>query len=194
MANIIKGTGRIEEYLTPEKLAGFGLENDWIRIKELIKATNAPERYLFEGQDINDSNLELDVANIIKGTGRIEKYLTPEKLAGFGLENDWTKIKELIKATNAPGRYLYEGQDINDPNLQLNMANIVKGILTQSLTKEDIETVLEFGDEAIKAISNIDESKQKDAIKILDRLSRSNSAELRRIKNQIVLKILDKET
>ena len=133
------------------------------------------------------------MANIIKGTGRIEEYLTPEKLDMFWLRNDWTKIKELIKATNAPERYLFEGQDINDSNLQLNMANIEKGILAQSLTKEDIETVLKFGNETIKAINNIDESKQKDAIKILDRLSRSNSTELRRIKEQMALQILKKE-
>ena len=193
VANAIKATGRIEEYLTPEKIVEYKLDLDSPEIKELIKLTKNPRMYLFEGQDINDPNLQLNMANIIKGTGRIEEYLTPEKLARFGLENDWTKIKELIKATNAPGRYLFEGQDINDPNLQLNMANIVKGILTQSLTKEDIETVLKFNNETIEALINVDESKQKDAIKILDRLSRSNSAELRRIKEQMALQILEKE-
>ena len=193
VANAIKATGRIEEYLTPEKIVEYKLDLDSPEIKELIKLTKNPRMYLFEGQDINDPNLQLNMANIIKGTGRIEKYLTPEKLARFGLENDWTKIKELIKATNAPGRYLFEGQDINDPNLQLNMENIVKGILTQSLTKEDIETVLKFNNETIEALINVDESKQKDAIKILDRLSRSNSAELRRIKEQMALQILEKE-
>lgn len=193
IANAIKATGRIEEYLTPEKIVEYKLDLDSPEIKELIKLTKNPRMYLFEGQDINDPNLQLNMANIIKGTGRIEKYLTPEKLARFGLENDWTKIKELIKATNAPGRYLFEGQDINDPNLQLNMENIVKGILTQSLTKEDIETVLKFNNETIEALINVDESKQKDAIKILDRLSRSNSAELRRIKEQMALQILEKK-
>ena len=193
VANAIKATGRIEEYLTPEKIVEYKLDLDSPEIKELIKLTKNPRMYLFEGQDINDPNLQLNMANIIKGTGRIEEYLTPEKLARFGLENDWTKIKELIKATNAPGRYLFEGQDINDPNLQLNMANIVKGILTQSLTKEDIETVLKFNNETIEALINVDESKQKDAIKILDRLSRSNSAELRRIKEQMALQILEKK-
>ena len=118
IANAIKATGRIEEYLTPEKIVEYKLDLDSPEIKELIKLTKNPRMYLFEGQDINDPNLQLNMANIIKGTGRIEKYLTPEKLARFGLENDWTKIKELIKATNAPGRYLFEGQDINDPNLQ----------------------------------------------------------------------------
>ena len=73
------------------------------------------------------------------------------------------------------------------------MTNIVKGALTQSLTKEDIETVLKFNNETIEALINVDESKQKDAIKILDRLSRSNSAELRRIKEQMALQILEKE-
>ena len=193
VANAIKATGRIEEYLTPEKIVEYKLDLDSPKIKELIKLTKNPRMYLFEGQDINNLEFKLNITNMIKGTGRIEKYLTPEKLARFGLENDWTKIKELIKATNAPGRYLFEGQDINDPNLQLNMANIVKGILTQSLTKEDIETVLKFNNETIEALINVDESKQKDAIKILDRLSRSNSAELRRIKEQMALQILEKK-
>ena len=193
IANAIKATGRIEEYLTPEKIVEYKLDLDSPEIKELIKLTMNPRMYLFEGQDINNLEFKLNITNMIKVTGRIEKYLTPEKLARFGLENDWTKIKELIKATNAPGRYLFEGQDINDPNLQLNMANIVKGILTQSLTKEDIETVLKFNNETIEALINVDESKQKDAIKILDRLSRSNSAELRRIKEQMALQILEKE-
>lgn len=193
VANAIKATGRIEEYLTPEKIVEYKLDLDSPEIKELIKLTKNPRMYLFEGQDINNLEFKLNITNMIKGTGRIEKYLTPEKLARFGLENDWTKIKELIKATNAPKRYLFEGQDINDSNLQLNMANIVKGILTQSLTKEDIETVLKFNNETIEALINVDESKQKDAIKILDRLSRSNSAELRRIKEQMALQILEKE-
>lgn len=193
IANAIKATGRIEEYLTPEKIVEYKLDLDSPEIKELIKLTKNPRMYLFEGQDINNLEFKLNITNMIKGTGRIEKYLTPEKLARFGLENDWTKIKELIKATNAPKRYLFEGQDINDSNLQLNMANIVKGILTQSLTKEDIETVLKFNNETIEALINVDESKQKDAIKILDRLSRSNSAELRRIKEQMALQILEKE-
>lgn len=193
IANAIKATGRIEEYLTPEKIVEYKLDLDSPEVKELIRLTKNPRMYLFEGQDINNLEFKLNITNMIKGTGRIEKYLTPEKLARFGLENDWTKIKELIKATNAPGRYLFEGQDINDPNLQLNMANIVKGILTQSLTKEDIETVLKFNNETIEALINVDESKQKDAIKILDRLSRSNSAELRRIKEQMALQILEKE-
>ena len=193
VANAIKATGRIEEYLTPEKIVEYKLDLDSPEIKELIKLTKNPRMYLFEGQDINNLEFKLNITNMIKGTGRIEKYLTPEKLARFGLENDWTKIKELIKVTNAPKRYLFEGQDINDPNLQLNMTNIVKGALTQSLTKEDIETVLKFNNETIEALINVDESKQKDAIKILDRLSRSNSAELRRIKEQMALQILEKE-
>ena len=193
IANAIKATGRIEEYLTPEKILEYKLDLDSPEIKELIKLTKNPRMYLFDGQDIDNPEFKLNIANMIKGTGRIEEYLTPKKLAMFGLENDWTKIKELIKATNAPERYLFEGQDINDPNLQLNMTNIVKGALTQSLTKEDIETVLKFNNETIEALINVDESKQKDAIKILDRLSRSNSAELRRIKEQMALQILEKD-
>ena len=190
---LIKVTGKLEEYLTPERLNEFGLQYDTDAIRKLIMATNNPERYLFKWQDINDSNLQLNMSNIIKGATRIEEYLTPEKLAEFGLQSNDYVITELIKTTKNPERYLFEGQDINDPNLQLEMANVVKGILAQSLTKEDIETVLKFNNETINALSNVDESKQKDAIKILDRLSRSNSAELRRIKEQMALQILEKE-
>ena len=225
MANIIKLTGKVEEYLTPEKLAEFGLQNNGLVITDLIKATKNPERYLFECQDINNPNLVFSMANIIKVTGKIEEYLTPEKLAEFslhwngswaitelikatgkveeyltpeklkelGLRYDWNRIIELIKATKNPERYLFEGQDINDPNLQLNMANIFKVVLSQSLSKENIETLLSFNDETIKVVRSIDKGMQKDAIKILDRLSRSNSAELRRIKEQMALQILEKE-
>ena len=190
---LIKVTGKLEEYLTPERLNEFGLQYDTDAIRKLIMATNNPERYLFKWQDINDSNLQLNMSNIIKGATRIEEYLTPEKLAEFGLQSNDYVITELIKTTKNPERYLFEGQDINDPNLQLEMANVVKGILAQSLTKEDIETVLKFNNETINALSNVDESKQKDAIKILDRLSRSNSAELRRIKESMALQILEKK-
>ena len=193
IANIIKATGKIEEYLTPEKLAELRLNYNTDAIKNLIKATNDPEKYLFEGQDIKDQNIQLDIANIIKATGKIEEYLTLEKLAKLGLKDNDDAIAKLIRATQNPEKYLLEGQDINDPKLRLNMANIYKVCLSQSLTKEDIETVLKFNNETIEALINVDESKQKDAIKILDRLSRSNSAELRRIKEQMALQILEKE-
>ena len=193
-ANIIKGTGKIEEYLTLEKLDELGLkDNDDTTITKLIRATQNPEKYLFEWQNINDPKLQLNKANIIKATGKIEEYLTLEKLAELGLKDNDDVITELIKATNNPEKYLFEGQDINDPKLQLSMTNIMKVVLSQSLTKEDVETVLKFNNETIKMVTSIDEGKQKDVIKILDRLSRSNSAELRRIKNQIALQILEKE-
>ncbi len=162
-------------------------------ITKLVKATNNPDKYLFEGQDIKDPKLRLNMANIIKGNGKIEEYLTPEKLEELGLFYNIYGITELIKTTNNPEKYLFEGQDIKDPNLQLDIANILKVVLSQSLTKEDVETVLKFNDETIKMVTSIDEGKQKDAIKILDRLSRSNSAELRRIKEPMALQILEKE-
>ena len=162
-------------------------------ITKLVKATNNPDKYLFEGQDIKDPKLRLNMANIIKGNGKIEEYLTPEKLEELGLFYNIYGITELIKTTNNPEKYLFEGQDIKDPSLQLDIANILKVVLSQSLTKEDVETVLKFNDETIKMVTSIDEGKQKDAIKILDRLSRSNSAELRRIKEPMALQILEKE-
>ncbi len=125
IVKLIKATGKMEEYLTPEKLAELGLDYENV-ITELIKATNNPERYLFEGQDINDPKLRLNMANIIKGTGRAEEYLTPEKLVELDLIEWSYGIARLIRATPNPEKYLFEGQDINDPILQLNMANIIK--------------------------------------------------------------------
>ena len=51
-----------------------------------------------------------------------ELYNKIEKIVEYKLDLDSPEIKELIKLTKNPRMYLFEGQDINDPNLQLNMA------------------------------------------------------------------------
>ena len=41
----------------------------------LVKESDNPEKYLLEGQNINDPKLELNIVNLIKGKGNIDKYL-----------------------------------------------------------------------------------------------------------------------
>ena len=95
----------------------------------LIKASKNPENYLFDGQNLNapDLTFKLSIANAIKATGRIEEYLTPEKIVEYKLDLDSPEVKELIRLTKNPKKYLFDGQDINNTNLQLSMANIIKG-------------------------------------------------------------------
>ena len=61
----------------------------------LVKESDNPEKYLLEGQNINDPKLELNIVNLIKGKGNIEKYL-------------------------------FNGQKADDKYLYIGMANLVK--------------------------------------------------------------------
>ena len=83
--------GRAEEYLEPIKIIQLGLYWD---IPDLIRATKDPEKYLLEGQSLDDKNLNLNMLNVIKGTGDIEKYLDPEIAKRLRLRED--QILELI--------------------------------------------------------------------------------------------------
>ena len=197
MLNVLKGLGieRLQEYLTPEKLYDLGItrSND---ITKLIKETGNIEKFLFEGENPEDPKLQLDLTNIIKGLGRqkIEEYITPEFLYKFGILNN-KDITKLIKATGNIEKYLFDGQDKESQNLQFNMSNVIKGSnACPQLTQEDIKLLCSFDDiEIIQTVINLDIEKQKDAILILDSLSKSNSDELRRVKVPIALQILERE-
>lgn len=52
--------------MTPEKLIEIGFEDSNHLITDLIKATSHPEKYLFEGEDIN--NTQLSMCNVLKCT------------------------------------------------------------------------------------------------------------------------------
>ena len=197
MLNVLKGLGieRFQEYLTPEKLYDLGITRS-DDITKLIKETGNIEKYLFEGENPENPKLQLDLTNIIKGLGtqRIEEYITPEALYKFGILNN-KDITKLIKATGNIEKYLFDGQDKESENLQLNMSNVIKGSNTcPKLAEEDIKLLCSFDDiEIIQTVINLDIEKQKDAILILDSLSKSNSDELRRVKVPIALQILEKE-
>ena len=136
IANIIKAEGRIEEYLTPEKIKELDLED--YEIGALINELKDVEKYLFEWQDKDDTELQLTIANVIKAEGRIEEYLTPEMIRKFELNND--EITNLIKATKDVEKYLLKWQDKDDTELQLTITNAIKaeGKIEEYLTPEMI--------------------------------------------------------
>ncbi len=194
IANVIKGLGKekIEEYLTPEKLIKLGIADD-LNIGSLLREIENPEKFLFEWQSVNDFNL--NISNIIKGLGKekIKEYLTVETMLDY-LEAQIISeidINNLIKATGNIEQYLFEGQ--NDKS-QLDLSNVIKGMnVCPYLNQDDVKLLCSFGKETILDVIKLEKDKQKDAILILDSLSRSNSAELRRIKVPIAMQILDKD-
>ena len=147
---LIEETKNIEKYLDPIKIKELGIA--W-NIADLIRKTKNPKRYLLEGQSLDDRNLRLDILNVIKGTGNIEKYLNPEIAKLLDLSEvqiirliketkniekylDPIKIKELgimwnitdlIREAENPEKYLLEGQSLDDKNLHLNILNVIKG-------------------------------------------------------------------
>ena len=196
MSNVIKamGQGKIIECLNPEILLKFGIANN-ADITNLIKASGQLEEFLFEGQDINDARLSFTMANVIMHLGREEiyKYITPENLYKFNIK-DSKNITNLIKSTGDLESFLFEGEEIN-ANYNFTMANIIKGLnLCPLLDKDQITILCEFDDiEIMNIIFSLEASKQKDGIYILKELSKSNSAELRKIKNEVAMQILEKE-
>ncbi len=150
---LIKKTGDIEKYLTPEKMAEFGLNEE--DISSLVKETGNAEKYKFKWQ----TNLVFNMANLIKATGDIDSYLTPEKVVAFNLNN--IDITRLVKATVNPEKYLFDWQDKEDKALRLNIANVIKGTgdIEGYLTPEKIaELGLDLSDivNLIRATGNIE--------------------------------------
>ena len=193
VVGLIKETEEIGKYITPEIIKAANLTNS--QIDELIKETGDVEPYLLKGQNKYDENLRFTMANVVKhfGPEKIEEYLgSLEKVYKLEAASD---IKKLILESPNPEKYLFEGQNIENSNLSLNISNVIKGNkLCPNLTRNEIELLCSFNEyEIIKTVTDLEPEKQGDAIYILNRLSRSNSDELRRIKVPIALQILEKE-
>ena len=90
----------------------------------LVKESDNPEKYLLEGQNINDPKLELNIVNLIKGKGNIDKYLDPNLAKKLGLSN--SEITLLAKLSGNIEKYLFNGQKADDKYLYIGMANLVK--------------------------------------------------------------------
>ena len=95
ITNAIKGTGDIDKYLNPEIAKLLGLNDE--KITKLIRETKNPEKYLLEGQNIQDENIKFNIINLIKAEGNPEKYLTEEKLKELGLLSNKSAILEIIE-------------------------------------------------------------------------------------------------
>ena len=198
---LIKASSNIDAYLTKEKFEEFKALGRPIKKKaiiELIKATGNIDKYLTEEKleefkSIDRQIESQDIIELIKATGNMDTYLKLEKLIELGLKDNNEAITKLVKESAHPEKYLLEGEDINNPQLQLNICNILKGTTCTKLTKNELYTLCGYDNEVIIMVSNIDDEKKKNAIKILDRLEKSNSAELRRIKIPMALQILEKD-
>ena len=132
------------------------------------------------------------IINDVLQYDEILKYITPENLYRYNL-TDETHISYLIKATKNAKMFLFDGEELT-PYYQFTMANIIKGCnLCPQLNKEQIKTLCEFDDiEIMNMVFSLDATKQNDGIRILKKLCKSNSAELRRIKIEVVSQILEK--
>ena len=103
--------------------------------------------------------------NVLKGLGieRFQEYLTPEKLYDLGITRS-DDITKLIKETGNIERYLFEGENPEDPKLQLDLTNIIKGLGTQRIEEYITpEALYKFGilnnkdiTKLIKATGNIE--------------------------------------
>ena len=215
VTDLIKATGNIEAYLTPDNINEFHLNIG--NVSDLIKATGNIEAYLTPN-NINDYKLyghtladlavkagkaadylnpadinkyyfdSYSIAHLIEATENIGAYLTRDNIKNYKLED--RDIIRLIKATGKIKDYLtlesvkeYEFSDTVLRNLVLKLPNF-----------SDEEKIIlgSFNDsKSLVIVANLEGEKQKAAIKILERLSKSNSAAIRRVKNEMAVQILE---
>ena len=169
IANAIKVNNNINSFLVYKKIKEFDLSgSDIVNLIEVIE------------DDKNRQDCALS-------------FLNYQKMQEYGIEDN-ALITKLIKLTGNIEIFLFDGQNANDANLLLNMSNVIKGQnCCPELDREEIELLCSFKDkDIILSVINLDVTKQKEAIFILDRLSKSNSAELGRIKIPMALQILEK--
>ena len=119
--NLIKKTGNIEKYLNPYIAKKLNLNNSQINI--LASESEDINKYLLKGQKVDDPYLQIGILNLIKATGKIEEYLTPEIVKYFNL--NIFEISKLINELEDKTKYLLENQNIGDKNLTFSMANII---------------------------------------------------------------------
>ena len=130
--SLIRATGEIEKYLTPDIVINFNLKSE--QITSLIIQTWNIEAYLLPGQNRYST---LTITNIIKKTGEIEKYLTPEIVRDFNISS--SEITLLLNELDNIVEYLFPGQKAYYTTLTI--ANIIKktGNIEKYLTPEKIK-------------------------------------------------------
>ena len=142
MANLIKATGRIEEYLdsedfdkyelypseirdlicetnniqkylTPEYVVKFGFGEENITDLIYMLEKEEFEKFLFKNQEDVFTHYIFDIANVIKAKGNIEEYLTIENIIKYYLNP--RMITDLIKETNLEEKYRGNSNENSNP-------------------------------------------------------------------------------
>ena len=99
---LIKASGNIERYLTPEYIKAVGW--DEFTVRELIEKSGNIEKYLAP-EYINAVGFSRRfVQELIEKSGNIEKYLAPEYIKAVGLDKGF--VQELIKKSDNIEKYL----------------------------------------------------------------------------------------
>ena len=99
---LIKASGNIERYLTPEYIKAVGW--DEFTVLELIEKSGNIEKYLAP-EYINAVGFSRRfVQELIEKSGNIEKYLAPEYIKAVGLDKGF--VQELIKKSDNIEKYL----------------------------------------------------------------------------------------
>lgn len=217
VCKLIKSTQNIEQYMEPEKIKVFELNDQ--NIAELIISIGKAEEYLtrdnIEKYGLNNG-IGSGIKDLILATHNVDKYLTLENIKEFGGMSRGI-IDSLIRRSGKKEEYLLEGQKL-DKNFKFSILNVIKHsgkdveefirneeyIDNYSLSFEDIKNALpkdyfsekeseilaDFNSESIQSVINATEEDRIKIIEILDRLNKSNSGELRKIKSKIAVQIL----
>ena len=152
---LIEETKNIEKYLDPIKIKELGIA--W-NIADLIRKTKNPKRYLLEGQSLDDRNLRLDILNVIKGTGNIEKYLNPEIAKLLDLSE--VQIIRLIKETKNIEKSISELPQNDIYNAIIDIIN------NHNYIKEVDETIIEIIENEMKK-TKIKKEEVEGALKVI---------------------------
>ena len=129
-----------------------------------MRDINSLYLYLFDGQNIEDSHLKLNVSNVIKATGRTEEYLKPNRIINYNLNGrDLANLVKAIKDKEKIQKYLFKNQKAEDESLYLTMANIIKatGMIEEYLTPTKIKEFILRGFEIVTLISAIEDKAKK---------------------------------
>ena len=174
IADLIKETGKIEEYLVPEKVKELGLSQD--DIVDLIKAAGNVEKYLTTENVHKYELYSMNVVELIEETGKIEEYLTPEKVKAYNLDSD--DIFELIKETGKIEKYL-ASEKIKEYELgSYHIARLIEetGKIEEYLAPEEVKRLglspVDI-DGLIKATGKIEEYLTPEKVKEYELLPRS---------------------
>ena len=173
ITKLILSTKRAEEFLTLEKIRDLGgLSRD--NIIELINATRKKSDYVFERASSYKTIFYRDPITMI-GTEMPEKH-------AFSILN-------IIKHSGGDiEKFLKEEENLS--KWQLTFADVELALPKNYFTSKEKEALQNLDIDSIQSVIKTNKEDRNKIILILERLSKSNSGELRKIKNQMAFVIL----